>query len=497
MSNHETPHWRPTAHLTPRQNWMNDPNGLVYIDGRYHVFYQYNPSGSDWGNMSWGHSSSSDLVHWTEHRVALPATPEEEAFSGSVVHDEENRSGLGSAEDPPLVALYTSVFKEGSRHAPGTQAQSVAWSTDGGETWTRYRGNPVLGLDPPSREFRDPKVTWYPEGGYWVMTTVVADEQVVKLHRSDDLLQWDLLSDFRAASGPGVLWEMPELVRVPVEGQPGRREWVMLLSVNPGGIAGGSGLRYFTGTFDGTTFTATGGRGRGATPESQTWLDHGPDFYAATSVSDAPGERPVVVGWMSNWAYAADVPTAPWRGSMAIPRELSLHESPAGLVLGNRPAAPVECAAGRPQQILEQAEVDGRLELAALDGGTAHWVGVTVRPGDSATAAVQLFGRDGREGARVSYDATAQELVVDRAGSGPAAFTDRFSTRHRVPVPLEGGELRLEVLVDRGSVEVFVDGGVISVTTLALPEVGATGLALLSEGGASRFEDVQVRPLGS
>lgn len=497
MSSHETPHWRPSAHLTPRQNWMNDPNGLVYLDGRYHAYYQYNPSGNDWGNMSWGHSSSADLVHWTEHPVALPATPEEEAFSGSVVYDEDNRSGLGTAANPPLVALYTSVFKEGSGHDPGTQAQSVAWSTDRGETWQRYSANPVLSLDPPSREFRDPKVTWYAEGGYWVMTTVVADDHVVKLHRSDDLLHWDFLSDFRAESPEGVLWEMPELVQVPVEGQPGRREWALLLSVNPGGIAGGSGMRYFTGTFDGTTFTATDERAAGAAPESQTWLDHGPDFYAATSVSHAPGERPVVVGWMSNWAYAADVPTAPWRGSMAIPRELSLHESPSGLVLGNRPAAPVERAAGESEQTLPSAEVDGRRELAPLDDGTAHWVSATVRPGASATASVQLFGRDEREGARVSYDARAQELVVERAGSGPAAFTDRFSTRHRVSVPLGDGALRLDILVDRGSVEVFVGGGRTSVSILALPEVGATGLALLSRDGASRFEDVQVRPLGS
>ena len=341
-------------------------------------------------------------------------------------------------------------------------------------------------------------MTWYPEGGYWVMTTVVADEQVVKLHRSDDLLQWDLLSDFRAASGPGVLWEMPELVRVPVEGQPGRREWVMLLSVNPGGIAGGSRFALLHGHL----------RRHHVHRHRRAWDRRDarePDLArprAGLLRGDLgvgrPGERPVVVGWMSNWAYAADVPTAPWRGSMAIPRELSLHESPAGLVLGNRPAAPVEGAAGRPQQVLEHAEVDGRLELAALDGGTAHWVSATVRPGDSATAAVQLFGRDGREGARVSYDATAQELVVERAGSGSRRL--HRPLQHAppgCPSPSKGGELRLDVLVDRGSVEVFVDGGVISVTTLALPEVGATGLALLSEGGASRFEDVQVRPLGS
>ena len=497
VSSPETPHWRPSAHLTPRQNWMNDPNGLVHVDGRYHAFYQYNPHGNEWGNMSWGHSSSTDLVHWEEHPVALPATTEEEAFSGSVVYDRDNRSGLGTAENPPLVAVYTSAFKEGSGHEPGTQAQSVAWSTDQGESWQRHPGNPVLSLDPPSRHFRDPKVTWYPEGGYWVMTAVVADDHVVKLYRSDDLLHWDFLSDFRADSPEGVLWEMPELVQVPVEGQPGRREWVMLLSVNPGGIAGGSGMRYFAGTFDGTTFAASDERATGPSPDAQTWLDHGPDFYAATSVSHAPGERPVVIGWMSNWAYAADVPTAPWRGSMAIPRELALHETPTGLVLGNRPAAPVERAAGGPEQVLAHADVDGRRELAPLDDGGAHWVSATLRPGGSATAGLQLFGRGGREGARVSYDRTAGELMVQRAGSGPAAFTDRFSTRHRVPVPLEDGKVRLDVLVDRGSVEVFANGGRTSVTALALPEAGATGLALLSEGGESAFEDVRVRSLGS
>jgi sucrose-6-phosphate hydrolase SacC (GH32 family) len=205
----------------------------------------------------------------------------------------------------------------------------------------------------------------------------------------------------------------------------------------------------------------------------------------------------VVIGWMSNWAYAADVPTAPWRGSMAIPRELALQRTPTGLVLGNHPAAPVERAVGGPEQALARVDVDGRRELAPLDREGAYWVGATLRPGDAATAAVQLFGRGGREGARVSYDRTAGELVVQRAGSGPAAFTDRFGTRYRVPVPLEDGRVRLDVLVDRGSVEVFAHGGRTSVTTLALPEAGTTGLALLSDGGASTFEDVSVRAFGS
>jgi levanbiose-producing levanase len=315
--------WRPAAHLTPSKNWMNDPNGLVYENGTYHAFYQYNPKGNDWGNMSWGHSTSTDLVHWTEESVAMEATDTEEIFSGSIVVDTDNTSGLGSTDEPAMVALYTSAYKDNAPLPKGAQAQSVAYSLDHGRTWKKHQGNPVLNLEPASPNFRDPKVTWYEPGGYWVMTTVVADDHVVKLYKSTDLLHWDFLSDFSGVGAQGGLWEMPELLEVPVEGGNERR-WVMLVSINPGGIAGGSGMQYFTGDFDGVTFRAEGAAPPDAPLQDHQWVDYGADFYAATTISGAPGGKPVLFGWMGNWDYAQKLPTTPWRGAMAIPRELTL-----------------------------------------------------------------------------------------------------------------------------------------------------------------------------
>jgi levanase len=256
--------YRPAIHWTPAQNWMNDPNGLVHHDGTYHLYYQHNPSGNRWGNMSWGHATSDDLAHWTEQPLAIPQTfdddgvPIEDIFSGSVVVDHANTSGFGTVEEPPLVAVYTSAYTAMHPTSAGIQAQSLAYSTDGGYTWTKHAGNPVL--DRGSANFRDPKVFWYddatdPDGGYWVMAAVEALEHQVLLYRSDDLLDWTYLSTFGPENAVGGIWEVPDLFELPVDGDPDNTRWVMVVNLNPGAVAGGSGGQYFVGDFDGTTFT--------------------------------------------------------------------------------------------------------------------------------------------------------------------------------------------------------------------------------------------------
>ncbi|NHN76382.1 glycoside hydrolase family 32 protein [Azotobacter chroococcum] len=239
--------YRPQFHFSPAENWMNDPNGLVYHDGEYHLFYQYNPFGDTWGHMSWGHAVSPDLMHWEHLPVAIPEQGDEMVFSGSVVVDKHNTSGFGSRRNPPMVAIYTSA-------RPGSQAQSLAYSTDRGRTWTRYAGNPVLDIG--SAEFRDPKVFWYAPGRKWVMAVVAALEHKVKLYSSPDLKNWTHMSDFGPANATGGAWECPDLFPLPVDGDSGRIKWVLLVSLNPGSIAGGSGMQYFVGDFDGTTFRA-------------------------------------------------------------------------------------------------------------------------------------------------------------------------------------------------------------------------------------------------
>ncbi|HDR9759001.1 TPA: glycoside hydrolase family 32 protein [Burkholderia cepacia] len=495
-----TPQWRPALHYTPQRNWMNDPNGLVYDNGRYHLFYQYNPLGNDWGNMSWGHATSTDLVHWREQPVAMRANATEEIFSGSIVADTLNTSGLGTPGHPPLVALYTSVYKAGSGHAPGIQAQSLAYSLDHGTTWQPYARNPVLTLDPESKQFRDPKVSWYAPGGYWLMTTVVADAHVVKLYRSDDLIHWNFLSDFTRPGVPhdGALWEMPDLVPLPLDGDPARTLWVMIVNVNPWSIAGGSGAMYFVGNFDGRTFTPDRVAPAGSDPAQFHWVDHGADFYAAGTFSGAPGSRPVAIAWMSNWDYAAKVPTAPWRGAMTLPRELSLKTIDGEPTLVVAPAAAFDAwADGRPAVHEGDLTVDSATRaLSPATRGTVQRITVTIEPRHAARAGLIVRrSADGSVGTRIVYDTVKRTLTLDRSRSGEANFAGTFSREHIVDLPLEHGRLRLEIVVDRGSVEVFANGGRVALTDLIFPPPDADRVAVFAEHGRATFSGLTVTQL--
>ncbi|MGG5259094.1 GH32 C-terminal domain-containing protein [Phycicoccus avicenniae] len=297
----DTPEHRPAYHFSPANNWMNDPNGLVFHKGVYHLFFQHNPVGNVWGNMSWGHATSTDLVHWTEQPVAIPFDANEGVFSGSVVVDTGNTSGLGTAKNPPMVAMYTSAYTAASGRE-GIQAQSLAYSTDDGRTWTKYSGNPVIDIG--SREFRDPKVFWYAPAKEWRMVAVIANEHKVLIWRSADLKSWTRLSEFGPRNATGGVWECPDLFPLTVEGVKGKKtvKWVMLVSLNPGGIAGGSGTQYFVGDFDGTTFTPDGP----ATYEPPTgrllqgfedgysgWTPTGTAFGSAPASGSLPGQQTV------------------------------------------------------------------------------------------------------------------------------------------------------------------------------------------------------------
>ncbi|MDD7835849.1 glycoside hydrolase family 32 protein [Paenarthrobacter sp. AB444] len=490
--------WRPLAHLTAEKNWLNDPNGLIYHDGTYHAFYQYNPRANSWGNMSWGHSTSKDLVNWEQQPVAMEASAAEEIFSGCMVMDSNNASGLGSAGNPPMVALYTSAYGKNGALPPGAQAQSVAYSLDGGTTWQKYPGNPVLNLAPTNNNFRDPKVFWYEPGQYWVMTTVVADAQVVKLFKSTDLLHWDYLSDFSGVGAQGGLWEVPELFQMPVEGSTAKK-WVMVLSINPGGIAGGSGMQYFVGEFDGTRFTAENVAAPDAPLSESQWLDHGADYYAANSISNAPGDKPVLLGWMGNWDYAQNVPTTPWRGSMAIPRELTL-------VRGERRYELRSAIAGTAREALERRggeinnknlTVDSSIQDLGGDFGARTQLLELDLDLSSAREAGVILRRsaDGNSGLRISYTKENRTLKVDRSQAGTTNFSEKFSPYHQVSLPSTGsdGKVHLTVLLDSSSVEVFARDGAAVITDTFFPDWDAAGTSVFSLDGEARF-DVHSRP---
>lgn len=469
-----TPWWRPRIHATPRRAWMNDPNGLILDGGRYHLFFQHHPDGVVWGPMSWGHATSPDLVRWAEEPVAIPATPAEHVFSGCAVRDGDR-----------LVAVYTSVD-------PTTQVQSqaLATSADGGTTWERHPKNPVLDIG--STQWRDPKVFRHSTSGgrddVWVMVLVLAAERVVEVWRSEDLIDWERTGtvgpyDVPSSVAPGepFYWEVPDLVRLPVLDEPGRSEWVLLLSVNPGGPAGGSGQAYAVGRFDGRTFTPDPLPGNGFGPFS--WADHGPDLYAASTFSGLPdGDPPVWIGWMSNWLYADRTPTSPWRGAATLARSLALQEVDGRLVLVQRPVLPagqeVVPSSPLPDVLPDAARV--RIEVRVPPGGTA---GVDVLVAQTGTERTRVLVEHPEDG--------APYLVVDRTRSGTAAVHPDFPARITAPLPgVRPGPdglltTTVDVVVDTSSVEVFAAGGATSVTALVFPPPGSRGLAAVASGGGT------------
>jgi fructan beta-fructosidase len=492
----ETPQWRPALHFSPAAHWMNDPNGPILLDGVYHLFYQYNPGTMVWGHPSWGHATSTDLVHWTEHGVAIAATPGEDIFSGTVVLDRLNRSGLGSPASPPLLAFHTSVFHGDPAHPEGTQAQSLSFSRDGGFTWQAYAHNPILTLHPDSRQFRDPSVFWYPDGQCWIMTTVVGDAQLVKLYRSTDLLHWSYLSDFQPSGyrRPGMLWEMPTLIPLPLDGNVQAIRWVMIVSVNPWSIAGGSGVQYFVGRFDGVTFTPDALPAPGSDPSRYDWLDHGADQYATTLFANTGPAGPLLIGWMSNWEYATDLPTAPWRGQMTLPVDIALKTVDGHPTVVQKPARAYEDLVRKSGVALyPDRTLPKDTPLPTAFRGDVLDIRLTLRRGSAARAGIVVRqSPDGKIGTIVSYDFNRGTLTLDRGHSGDSGFSPRFSPVHIAYLSAPGGEIALHLVIDRSSVELFANDGVLRMTDLIFPPAGSDRVSLFSQGGRAIVHGMEV-----
>ena len=481
--------WRPQFHFTPAANFMNDPNGAVYFDGEYHLFYQHNPHGTVWGHMSWGHAVSRDLVSWTHLPVALPEYGEWMVFSGSAVVDADNSSGLcaeSGAREACLVAIYTA-------HSGGRkrQTQNLAYSRDHGRTWQRYTGNPVLDLE--MEHFRDPKVIRDVRSGRWVMAVALPKEHRIRFYGSTDLRRWERLSDFGPAGAISGDYECPDLLHLPVENAPGEKRWVLVVSLNPGAPLGGSAVQYFVGEFDGMRFVPD-------EPVPPTrWADFGKDFYAAQSWFNLPPEheRPVWIGWISNWEYANTEPTEVWRGAQSVARSLALRRGPRGWQLVQQPVAALASLreplyAGGDSPIaadatvgLERVEGDALDLEVVLEPAAAREIGVLVRRGPGEETAI-------------GYDAQKQAIYVDRTRSGRIDFDKRFAGRHLAPAALDAqGRLTLRIIVDRSSVEVFGDGGVAVITDRVYPSPQSRGIALFARGGAGRLVELKAWRLRS
>lgn len=475
----DAPAPRPLLHFAPERNWINDPNGLVHHRGRYHLYYQCNPDGIIHDHLSWGHASSTDLVTWEHHPVAIRNDDDGEIYSGSAVVDRGNTSGLGSADAPALVALYT----QASRH-PGWQRQALAFSTDDGITWSKYAGNPVL--DRGTSEFRDPKVFRYegPAGTYWVMAAVEATERQVLFYRSDDLIRWTFLSSFGPERAIGGVWECPDLFPLDIDGDPADVRWVLLISLNPGGVAGGSGTQYVIGHFDGVTFTAD----PDATGETIDWLDYGRDCYAGVTFDGLAQDDRTLIAWMSNWDYSRDLPFVDGplqHGMMTLPRRLSLVRLGDRLRLRQQPVAPSLTGADVVSDLPVRAPVIVRDELPP-----AGRITVRIDTRDASGFELRLWcGGQAEGGVVLSYDREAREVRLDRSAGGSAVH-ESFGSIERMPVT--GGQLvELEIWLDRASVEVFADGGTRTLTDLVAPQTG-TALAVAGIGGEVRVERLSV-----
>jgi len=460
--------FRPQYHFTPAANWMNDPNGLVYHQGVYHLFYQYYPDDIVWGPMHWGHAVSKDLLHWEHKPIALYPDEHGLIFSGSAVVDVNNTSGLGSTDNPPLVAIFTyhDLAKE---EAGGTdyQTQGIAYSLDNGDTWTKYEGNPVI-PNTTIKDFRDPKVFWDGKTAQWAMALVAGDH--LQLFASDNLINWTFMSEFGKDQGAhGGVWECPDLFELPVAGTD-ETKWVLLISINPGAPNGGSGTQYFVGDFDGTTFTSD--------QEEEKWIDWGTDNYAGVTYNNTPNGERIFIGWMSNWEYARDTPTEVWRSAMTLPQTLSLAKIEGAYELLNYPIDEVNTLLE--ENTKESMEVPAGKSLSReLGKGDQSEVRFMTLSQDL----LITFSNEAGEQLTLTMQGDTKQLVLDRSESGLVNFQENFGNIQRMPMPnLPSGEIEMRIFLDASSVEIFINKGQYVMTAQLFPTQPYTTLTLKNGG---------------
>ena len=475
MSNKET--FRPVYHHTPAYGWMNDPNGMFYKDGVYHLFFQYNPYGSVWGNMHWGHSTSSDLIHWNFEGVSIVPDAWGAIFSGSCVVDHNNTAGFGK---DAVIAFYTSAK---STPWGDVQSESMAYSLDNGKTFVKYAGNPII--TSLEKDFRDPKVFWYAPGKHWVM--ILAVGQHMELYSSVNLKDWKKESEFGKMQGAhGGVWECPDLIELPVEGSR-ERKWVLICNINPGGPFGGSAAQYFVGSFDGKTFV-------NESPVQTKWMDWGKDNYATVTWNNAPDGRCIALGWMSNWQYANNVPTRQYRSANTIARDLTLYKAGGEFYLKSTPSREMKQARGEKVSVPSFKVTDSyKIESLLKDNNGAYEIEMEIQVADASKISLNLQNEKGEQ-VSMYYDLLRKQFVMDRSKSGKVDFSNDFPAVTAAPVHA-GKTLRLRLFVDRSSIEAFGEDGKFVMTNLVFPSSPYNQMSFGTEGSVNTVSSFNVYKL--
>ena len=468
---------RPGFHFTPKEKWMNDPNGLVYYNNIYHLFYQYYPDSTVWGPMHWGHATSSNMIQWEHQRVALYPDSLGYIFSGSAVVDSHNTSGFGTAGKIPLVAIFTHHDPKGEKTSITYQYQGLAYSLDEGKSWTKYAQNPLL-KNPGIKDFRDPKVSWHALTNKWILTLATLDR--ITFYSSSNLKDWTKESEFGKEFGAhGGVWECPDLF--PLNNN-GKQIWVLLVSINPGGPNGGSATQYFTGDFDGHKFIPY--------HTDTRWIDHGPDDYAGVTWSNT-GDRRIFLGWMSNWQYGMLVPTEKWRSAMTVPRELSLIKQDEKYFLASTPVK--ELSVLEDSAMHWNQQVIGETDLTKNIKGFAS-LGKLVLASDSIRSFTIVLSNETGQKIELGYDKNSNQYFIDRSASGNIDFEKGFGARHTAPRISNKTSMDLTLIIDKASVELFADNGLTVMTSIFFPDTVYSKISIRSNDNFA-FRSIEFRKM--
>ena len=477
--------YRPAFHFIPKAGWMNDPNGMIYVKGVYHLYYQHNPNASVWGPMHWGHATSKDLIHWKHKKIALYPNALGTIFSGSAVIDSNNTSGFGKGRRAPLVAIYTQHSMEGEKAGRDDyQNQSISISLNAGKTFKTYKGNPVI-KTPHLRDFRDPKVFWYEPTNRWIMSLAVGDH--IEFYSSPNLRDWKKESDI---GGPSMgvhdgNWECPDLVSFDVDG---KKHWVLIVNVNPGAPAKGSGTQYFVGDFDGHFFKPY--------DRKEKWMDYGADNYAGVTWSNT-GDKIILAGWMSNWLYAQVVPTQKWRSGLTIPRNLSLvkttDSTKEDYLLASNPIERVERLEkwwGSAHE--KNIDLSKPFVFKKKHGMESSRVKLNL---DTANSFEMVLSNTNKEELIIGYDHTKHQYFIDRTKSGITNFHPDFAAKHVAPRFTHSANLNIDLLIDKASIELFADNGLTVMTDLYFSTKPYTKIEIRSTDKKTKIKSFQLNRL--